>query len=246
MSLENASLYGKGFFTTIRVADGRPLFWDKHWRRLVGHSDRLGISISQFSERALLAEVNEKIAAASLVDGRVRITFSDSTPSEIWAERSEIVTSVSIIVAGSRPLPQEFRLGVSENLVNSCSPLTGLKTCNYLDKIIALDDAVSRGFNEAVMTNERGHITSGCMSNIFWVSGDRLYTPALTTGCLAGTTREYVLENTNCEEIETDISVLEIVDAIYLTSAGLGVVSVAKYNGRAMSPTEHPISLITI
>jgi branched-subunit amino acid aminotransferase/4-amino-4-deoxychorismate lyase len=80
------------------------------------------------------------------------------------------------------------------------------------------------------------------MANVFWLKDDKLFTPALTTGCLAGTTREYVLEKINCEEVEVAIDALSDADAIFLTSAGLGVVAVPEFDGRSLISTHHPIT----
>ncbi len=149
--------------------------------------------------------------------------------------------SVQIVVGGSRHIPPNFQLTISPFPVNSRSPLAGVKSCNYLEQILSLNEAKGRVFHEAVRVNERGHVTSGCMSNVFWLKDDRLYTPTLATGCLAGTTREYVLENVECEEVEAEIGELESADAIYLTSAGLGIVRVAEFDGRELPDTKHPI-----
>lgn len=241
MNLGNAFLYGKGFFTTICVADGRPLFWEKHWQRLVDHSKRLGISIAQYSEHELLSQVNDEIEATALIDGRVRITFSDSTPSTIWSEIAEPETSLSIIVGKCRVVPQPFRLTVSPFTVNTRSPLAGLKTCNYLENILAIESARRNGFAEAIRLNETGNVVGGCMSNVFWLQGDVLFTPSITTGCLAGTTREYVLEKIDCHEVAAPVERLSSADAIYVSSAGLGIVKVSEIDGREFNTIDHPI-----
>lgn len=106
---------------------------------------------------------------------------------------------------------------------------------------MSLDEARSRGANEAIRINERGHVASACMSNLFWLANGQLYTPALSTGCLPGTTREFVMENLEVSEIEADLQELKNADAIFLTSAGLGVVQVDEFNGREMQTTGHPI-----
>jgi branched-subunit amino acid aminotransferase/4-amino-4-deoxychorismate lyase len=107
--------------------------------------------------------------------------------------------------------------------------------------LLAHEQAKVRGFDEAIRLNERGEVTSGCVSNVFWVKEGRLFTPALSTGCLAGTTREYVLENLECSEVEAGVAEIERADAIFLTSAGIGVVAVGEFHGRKPPETKHPI-----
>jgi branched-subunit amino acid aminotransferase/4-amino-4-deoxychorismate lyase len=77
------------------------------------------------------------------------------------------------------------------------------------------------------------------MANVFWETDGKLFTPSLKTGCLPGTTREYVLENVECEEVEASIEELKEADRIFLTSAGIGIVTVAYCNERRLDISEH-------
>jgi branched-subunit amino acid aminotransferase/4-amino-4-deoxychorismate lyase len=143
-------------------------------------------------------------------------------------------------------VPADFRLTISPHHVNSASPLAGVKSCNYLEKQVALDEAKARGFDEAVQLNERGQIASVCMANIFWLKEERLYTPSLKTGCLAGTTREFVMENVECEETEDGPDSLAEAEAIFLTSAGLGIAAAAEFDGRLLPPSDHEIMRLLV
>ena len=242
----NSTLYGAGIFTTIALANGEPMLWEKHWRRLIQNAVKIGLDVSTIDERTTFADLLTAIEKAGVSDGRARITFSDQRPSQIWpgSALGNVHTDLDIIVAKARPVPQNFRLGVSKYTINSRSPLAGVKSCNYLENIQTLDEAKRRGFDEAIRVNENGHVTSAAMANLFWLNGGELFTPSLATGCLAGTTREYILENLDCREIEAQIDEPKTADAIFLTSAGLGVVEVAEFDSRQLVPSDHPITTI--
>ncbi len=77
-----------------------------------------------------------------------------------------------------------------------------------------MEDAKAKGFDEAVRTNECDEIVSACTANIFWQRDDEIFTPHLDTGCLAGTTREFVLENYSISEKKVKINELNEADAI--------------------------------
>lgn len=240
------TLHGKGMFTTIAVVGGRPFLWEKHWRRINTNAEKLDIDLTEFSDTTTRAAVDELINKNNVANGRVRVTFFDSSSSKIWPFESTDNTSLLIMTGDLRPVPENFRVTFSPYPVNSRSPLAGVKSCNYLEQILALDEAKSRGFHEAIRVNENGKVTSGCMANVFWLKDDVLFTPSLATGCLAGTTREFVLENLECREVEAGIEALDSADAIYLTSAGIGVISVGDCNGRKLANAPHPITkLIT-
>lgn len=228
----SAIFYGKGIFTTIAIREGEPFLWQKHWRRLLTHAEKLGIDISTFSEENVRESLEKKLAGTT--NGRARISFLDGSSPSVWRFENGGQAKLDIIVGERRSIPGRFTLTISPHRVNTTSPLTGIKSCNYLEHLLAHQEAASRGFHEAVRINERGEITSGCMSNIFWRSGGKLFTPSLATGCLAGTTREHILETVECEEIETSIETLETAEQIFLTSAGLGMVAVLDIDGRAL------------
>lgn len=243
-ALSSAALYGKGVFTTVAILRCQPFLWEKHWRRLTNDSVKLGIDLTVFSESKIRESVEDLVKRKKLTNGRARITFFDMSSSKIWPFDSTANTSLLIMTGELRPVPENFRLTVSPFPINSLSPLAGVKSCNYLENILALDEAKARGFDEAVRVNERGEVTSGVMANVFWLMDDVLYTPSLKTGCLAGTTREFVLENLACGEVEATIDDLKTADAVFMTSAGLGVVQAAEFNSRRFTSTDHPITCL--
>ncbi len=234
-------LFGKGIFTTVAIHRSNPFLWDKHWRRLTGNAAKLGIDISEYDEQSVADLLAEDIAKNDITEGRARITFSDESPSEIWGGNGETKTTLSIIVAERRKIPENFKLTVSPHRVNTTSPLVGIKSCNYLEHLLAYEEAKTRGFHDAIRLNERGEVASACMANVFWLKDEKLFTPSLETGCLAGTTREFILENLECSEVETGIEAIRDADAIFLTSAGIGVVQVAEYENRLLGGQGHPI-----
>lgn len=237
----SAALYGRGIFTTVAIYDIKPFLWEKHWRRLNGSAEKLGIDLSEYTEEIVHGALAEIISVNNITNARARLTFYDESPSGIWSLRGERQTSLLIMTADLREVSANYRLTVSPFRVNSASPIANVKSCNYLEKIIALEEAVRRGYDEAVQVNERGVIASACMANIFWLAEGKLFTPPLTTGCLAGTTREFIMEKSPCVENEIGLETLRKADAIFLTSAGLDVVQVAEFENRRFEPVTKEI-----
>jgi branched-subunit amino acid aminotransferase/4-amino-4-deoxychorismate lyase len=240
--MSGAALYGNGIFTTIAIFAREPFGWEKHWRRLNDNCDRLGLDLHRFTENEIRRALTELIERNGIREGRARITMFDEAASSFWTHSSEPRTSILIITAERRPPSRPFRLGISPHRINSTSPLAGIKSCNYLDKHLARSEASGRDLDEAVQLNERDEITSACMANLFWTKHGELFTPSLKTGCLAGTTREYVMENLECVEVEAGIAELNSADDIFLTSAGVGVVQVNEFDGRSLTLKPHPIT----
>lgn len=237
----NSALYGKGVFTTISIFNGDCFVWEKHWKRLRENAYRIGVDLSEHSEESVKFVLEKELKAAQILNGRARLTFFDDLPSSVWPKSNVGSTRFEIITGDRRDVPSYLRLTCSPFSTSSLSPLVGIKSCNYLEPILSLDEAKARGFHEAIRLNERGFVTSACMANVFWLAGGELFTPSLSTGCLAGTTREFVMENIDCREVEAGIEALADAEAIFLTSAGIGVQRVAEFEGKRLEMVDHPI-----
>jgi branched-chain amino acid aminotransferase len=237
----SSALYGKGVFTTVRIIQRDPLFWAMHWRRLSDNAAKLGVEVGDHDEQQTKRSLDALIGSNDVVNGRARVTFLDESASSIWPFETGRKTRLLITTADLQSQSESFMLTVSPYTVNSRSPLAGIKSCNYMEKILALDEARGRGFDEAVQLDERGNAASACMANIFWVKGGELFTSALGTGCIPGTTREFVMENLECTEAEIDIESLRNAEAVFLTSAGIGIRGVSEFDGRKLPESTHPI-----
>lgn len=240
-AISSAAFYGKGVFTTLSVINKKPFLWEKHWCRLNENARKLKLELSDFSEAEIKNSLIETIEKNNFINGRARITFFDESTGKIWNLANEKGTSFLITTADCHKTKDTFRLTVSPYRINSKSPLAGVKSCNYLEKTLAFDESKMRGFDEAIQLNERGEIVSACMANIFWLKDEKLFTPSLNTGCLRGTMRDFVMENLKTAEVEGDLEVLQKADAIFLTSAGVGIVQVSEFNEKRFEKIESPI-----
>lgn len=230
-AVSSAALYGKGIFTTIAVSEKKAFLWEKHWRRLSDNAEKIGIDLSDFSEDFLIEALDKLIEKNQIENARARVTFFDESAGKIWNFQTNRKTSVLMTTGERNKPPDFFRLALSPFRVNSASPLAGVKSCSYLENILALEDAKKRGFDEAIRLNEKDEIVSAATANIFWIKDERIFTPAIETGCLNGTTREFILENFPVCEEKSAVEKLAEADEIFLTSAGIGI-SPARYQNK--------------
>lgn len=240
-ALSTAALFGRGVFTTIAIYDGQAFLFDKHLRRLGSNADSVGLRFYEKELDLLEQKLNELIRLNSIFKGRARVTLFDVTPSRMWADKSEERVASFIVTADVRKVPADLSLTVSPHKVNTTSPLAGVKSCNYLENLMAKDEAKERGFDEAIRVNERGEVASACMANVFWLKDDQLFTPSLATGCLQGTMREFVLEKLECREVTAGVGDLLAADSIFLSSAGIGIRQVKKLDEREFADSTHPV-----
>jgi branched-chain amino acid aminotransferase len=127
---------------------------------------------------------------------------------------------------------------------NERSPVAGAKTTSYAENVVALAEAHRQGAAEAILANTVGALCEGTGSNVFVASGGRLRTPSLATGCLAGVTRELLLEVIDVEEVETlTLDDLRGADEAFLTSSTRDVQPIAEVDGRLLpAPLPGPLT----
>jgi branched-chain amino acid aminotransferase len=118
---------------------------------------------------------------------------------------------------------------------NERGALAGLKTTSYAENVVALARAQEEGADEALFGNTAGNLCEGTGTNVFVVVGDRLITPPLSSGCLAGVTRELLLE-VDPAIIESDVPLTQLpsVDEAFLTSSTRDVMPISAIDGRAL------------
>ncbi len=241
--VSSAMLYGRGAFTTVAIYAGQPFLWPEHWQRLQDHAHKLKIDSSEFSERNVSQALKKLISVNRVNEGRARVIILARSGRDIWKVRTvETGKSDLLILTGDPQTVNErgLTLAVSPYRSNTLSPLAGIKSLNYLDQVLAWEEACTRQFDEAVLLNERGEVVSATMANIFWVTDGTVHTPTLSTGALPGVTRTKVIELAGKHFIPLVEGVYELgalaeADEIFLTSASLGIGIVTTFDFRQYS-----------
>nr|MDQ3819892.1 aminotransferase class IV [Acidobacteriota bacterium] len=226
-------------FSTVSIYDGRPFLWDEHWSRLVEQAGRVRVDASEFEKETVSASLLQLIEANHVKDGLTRLSLlANAADDPLWRtnREGERRTNLLIMTTDAPPVSEDgLALTVSPYRVNTLSPLAGLKSINYLEHILALEEARSRDFDEGLRLNERGEVVSATMANIFWVTNGRVHTPTLSAGAIAGTTRARVIGLAHELSIPLLEGVYEISDLngaeeIFLTSASRGIQIVTTFD----------------
>lgn len=239
--VSSAMLYGRGVFTTVAVYDSQPFRWSKHWQRLTSHAARLDIDYTGCTEKGVGDALRKLIVFNQVKEGRARVIMLARSGRDIWKTKTASgtkKTDLLIMTGDPQKVSQNgLSLAVSPYRINTVSPLSGIKSLNYLDHVLSWEEAQSRDFDEAVVLNERGEIVSATTANLFWARNGTLHTPTLSTGAMAGITRECVIEIANRNffpllEGVYEMTDLTEADEIFLTSSSLGVAPVTTFDFR--------------
>jgi len=232
-------LYGFGLFETMRAYGGCVFRLDSHLSRLARSAEILGLPIEALD---LKGAVRDTIHANKLSDARVRITISIGEGGMVPDPSACTQPTVLILAGHYKPYPEQvYEKGVgavvSSIRRNSQSPLSRLKSANYLENMLAKQEARAAGVDEAICLNEKGLLAEASMSNIFLVNDGILRTPGEESGILPGITREVVLElasQLGINTFEQDIRLDELFQTqeAFLTNSLMEIMPLTEIDGK--------------
>jgi branched-chain amino acid aminotransferase len=233
--LDHGMIVGDGVFETVKITDNQPFALTRHLDRLVRSAEGLGIGRPDVE--AIREGVVATMDGVDLSFGRIRITVT-SGPGPLGSPRGNSgLTQVVITEPATHP-PAVTSIVTVPWPRNERGALAGLKTTSYAENAIMVEHAHARGASEAVMPNTLGQLCEGTGSNIMYVVDDRLITPTLAAGPLAGVTRALVLEwcagEVDVVEQDAPIEVLQTADEVILVGTTRDVQAIARVDDRQL------------
>ena len=241
-ALDRGFALGDGAFETMRVENGRVFRLGAHLHRLREGLRKLDIT-PQHDDAALEAIVGELLTKNGLSRASVRLTVSRGIPEARGLLPGRTLGGPTLVVQAMpfAGYPDEkyatgFKAVVATIRRNETSPTAYIKTCNYLDNILVRMEAAAAGADEGLMLNLTGNVACGSVSNVFTVKGNRLHTPPVSAGILAGITRGVVMEMAARERlpvIQADLSLAELraSDEAFVTNSLMGVMPLTDLGG---------------
>ena len=124
---------------------------------------------------------------------------------------------------------------IDDNSIPSRAKPTGA----YLNAALASDEARARGFDEAIMLTQDGHVSEASSSNLFLVEQGVLVTPQAQDDVLVGITRDCVLALARERGLEVEVrrvdrSELLSADEAFLAGTGVQIAPVTEVDGRTI------------
>jgi branched-chain amino acid aminotransferase len=197
---DHGFLYGEGVYETLRTYNRVPFLFDRHLRRLRASAQMIALPVP-LDDGALLERVEATMAALpGSGEAYIRILVTRGVGDLSYDLSATPTPSVVIIVKPfvgppARTIEQGITVAtvsVLRNHPGSVNPL--IKSNNLLNNALAMQEAIRKGAEEAVMCNYRGELAECSQSNLFIVRDGAALTPALDAGLLPGITRGFVFE----------------------------------------------------
>lgn len=235
---------GDGIFETMKVVDGTPFALTRHLCRLRRSAAALDLDpgLSDAELRGACAAVVAAAHGAGAAVGRLRLTVTGG-PGPAGSERGDEGATVLLVTGPVTEWPPTTAVASVPFTRNPTGGLAGVKSTSYAENVMALARAHAAGASEAIFADVHGRLSEGTGSNVFVVRDGRLLTPSLATGCLAGVTRELLLEVCTARETEElTIADLGAADEAFLTSSTRDVQPIATVDGAPLPAAPGPVT----
>lgn len=233
---------GDGLFDTALALDGRVAFEDAHVARLVAGAESLGFRLDPAAMRTAM-----RALAATGPRLAIRTTATrGSGPRGLRPPAEPCPVLYATAAASSAALAfAPLSLWPTQIARNETSPAARLKTLGYLDAVLAARDAAASGFDEALFCNTRGHVACAGTGNLFGIFADRLITPPLADGVLAGIVRAEILGlaprlGLRVEERSLPLDAFLRADAVFLTNSLRLLAPVRAVGTTPFASADHP------
>jgi branched-chain amino acid aminotransferase len=240
-------LNGWGLFTTMRIHQGIPFAFERHWSRLVRDAERTHCPFP-FVLETVRKQMSELLLANHVVEGAARI-YAIYNQVGFWRSDENFPRVDLLLCSADLPSYREpSRLGLREFGRYASSPLAGVKVLSWLDNVWNYYEAQQAGFDEVVLLNERGEVAECTAANIFCVRDGRITTPPLNSGCLSGITRSVLLEIGASVGVEVKEAMLRpqdlyAADEVFISSTNRSMLGVSEINGHKIATAPGPITL---
>lgn len=239
--------YGLGIFEGIRCYDTRE---GPAVLRLKDHMDR-------FENSAELVGIELPYSCDELVDA-VKLTIRENELEECYIrpiayygygkmglnpEGAPVNVAIAVWPWGTYLGEEGLEKGVRATITDwrrvhsDILPPHSKTVANYANSILAKRDALKRGYDEAILLNMDGYVAEGPGENLFIVEDGRVVTPPLSSGVLAGITRDSVIKISEDMEItvkEENITEDRLLDAdeAFFTGTAAEVTPIREVDGK--------------
>lgn len=240
LSSNRAFLFGDAVFETMKIVDGKILFLEDHYFRLMASMRIIRMEIPmhftmEFFESEILktAEINN---------------FADSVRARITVYRNSgglytpATNSISYLIEATAIENKLFQLSTHLYEVDLFKDyfipkhlLSTLKTTNKLINIVGSVYAKENDLQNCLLLNDSKNVVEALNGNLFMFLDGKLITPPLSEGCLNGIMRRQILKIAKkidtIEVLEAPISPFDLqkADELFITNSIVGILRISKY-----------------
>lgn len=234
-------LFGDSVFETMKVVDGKILFLEDHYFRLMASMRICRMEIPMnFTMEYFESQVINLLKASTDFENDCRVRFSvyrsgdgfylpKTNETEFFVTISKLEEAMYLINNSTYEVELFKDSYVTKQLLST------LKTNNKMVQITGSIFANENGYHNCLLLNDEKNVVEALQGNIFMLLNGELITPPLSDGCLNGIMRKQIIEIASKMEglkiVEKSISPFDLqkADELFITNVIVGIQSVSKY-----------------
>lgn len=228
-------LNGWGVFSTMRVADGVLFAFERHWDRMRHDAALTHVPFPSAADW-LKSRLLRLVEANAAWNATLRVAVVRNHGGLFEGPDQTRDFDVIAFTTDLNPWGSSLRLAVKPNGRYAASEFAGVKVMSWAQNLTWYEEAHQRGFDEALLLNERGEASECTSANIFAIRGREVWTPPLASGCLPGVTRALLIEEIRVPGITALEKTLfpkdlEAADQVFVSSSTRDFLPVAYIEG---------------
>ncbi len=200
-------LFGDSIYEVVRTYQGKLSLWEEHYQRLCLSGEKIGLTVpysSSYLKEQIIGTL-DAINAPPNTEFFVRLIITRGSGGFTMSFSDLSACNLVIMAKELSPYPKDwYQRGVrvimaATHRTSADSVDPSIKSGNYLNNVMAYQEASTQNAYDAIMLNAKGQIAEATTSNFWMVKDGVLLTPPLKAGILEGITRQVILKI--CQQI---------------------------------------------
>lgn len=246
LTQNRAFLYGDALFETVKIVDGKILFLEEHYFRLMASMRIVRMEIPMnFTMEYLEEQILSVVEANSFSDSaRARITVYRNDGGYYLPKNNTISFLINTTALENKAYifnPASYEVDLYKDFYISKQLLSTVKTTNKIINVTASIYADENGLDNCILLNDAKNVVEALQGNIFMLQGNKLITPPISEGCINGIMRMQIIELAkkieNITVVQEAISPFDLqkADELFLTNVIKGIQPITKYRKKDFS-----------
>ena len=186
--------YGDGFFETIRIVNGKPIFIERHFKRIVIGLKHLKINYSKkFNLNFLSDNISELININNIKSGgKIKVYIYRSGMGTYKPTTNDICFIIESLKVENNLYKlnhKGFLVDVFKDYKKQINYLSSFKSSSSILYVLASLHTIDNHLDDSLILNENNEIIESSNSNIFILLDNKIITPPLNSGCISGIMR---------------------------------------------------------
>lgn len=235
-----AFLYGDSVFETVKILDGKVLFLEDHYFRLmsamriVRMEIPMNFTMEYFEEQILSTAASENFSSSC----RARISVYRKEGGFYLPKDNNVsflITVLSLEDSVYRIEKDQYEVELYKDFIVTKHLLSTIKSSNRMINVTGSIFADENGYDNCLLINDEKNVIEALNGNLFMLMGNKLVTPPISEGCLNGVMRKQILalakkiETIEVEETPISPFDLQKADELFITNVVRGIQPITKY-----------------